>query len=193
VGLGNPGSEYEGTRHNIGFAVVDALAALLRIPLRAQRGNYRAGAGSAGGRSVLLVQPMTYMNNSGEAVREIVATHGLEVRNLLVIVDDFHIPLGVLRIRAGGSDGGHNGLYSIGLHLQSEEFPRLRCGIGSAEMPVNKKEMARFVLSPFASGELETVRGLIERARDAAVAAVTEGLEAAIAGFNGKSRARQTY
>ena len=191
VGLGNPGLEYEGTRHNIGFAVVDALSLLLKVRLKVRLrdggGNYRSGEGLIGEERVLLVKPLTYMNNSGEAVGAIVSTYGLRLQDLLVIVDDFHLPLGSLRLRRGGSDGGHNGLSSIIYELQSDNFPRLRCGIGSESMPAEKSEMAGFVLSPFEKQELEAVGELTVRARDAAVAAVTGGLEEAIGRFNRKT------
>jgi len=186
VGLGNPGWEYEGTRHNIGFAVVEALSLILDIPLRSGGRSYRSGSGSIAGKKVLLAQPTTYMNNSGEAVLEIVYRHGVGIRDLLVIADDFHLPLGSLRLRAKGTDGGHNGLYSIIYHLNSDEFPRLRCGIGSESMPANKKEMAAFVLAPFSNDERDPVRDLVERAREAAIETVSAGLEAAASRFNRK-------
>jgi peptidyl-tRNA hydrolase, PTH1 family len=184
VGLGNPGSEYEGTRHNIGFAVVDALSSLLKIRLSGRGRNYRLGEGAIGEERVLLLQPLTYMNNSGEAVREIVEAYRLELQSLLVIVDDFHLPLGAIRIRLKGSDGGHNGLYSIIEQLQSDNFPRLRCGIGGESMPSDNREMAHYVLSPFEKQEQDAVRDLTLRARDAAVVAVSEGFEAAVSRFN---------
>jgi PTH1 family peptidyl-tRNA hydrolase len=188
VGLGNPGSEYDGTRHNIGFAVIDALARHLKIRLKTRFGfwkrNYRLGTGSIGKESVLLVEPLTYMNNSGEAVREIVETYRLELQSLLVIVDDFQLPLGAIRLRHRGSDGGHNGLSSIIEQLQTDEFPRLRCGIGGESMPSDKRQMAGYVLSPFEKREEEAVADLTLRARDAAFVAVAEGLDAAISRFN---------
>ena len=188
VGLGNPGTEYQGTRHNIGFEVIDALARFLKIRLKIRRSgresNFRSGSGLIGEESVVLVQPLTYMNNSGEAVREIVELFRLELQSLLVIVDDFHLPLGSIRLRRGGSDGGHNGLYSIIDQLQSDDFPRLRCGIGGESMPSDKRELARYVLSPFEKQELDPVRGLTLRARDAAIVAVAEGLDVAISRFN---------
>ncbi|TLY29382.1 MAG: aminoacyl-tRNA hydrolase [Ignavibacteria bacterium] len=187
IGLGNPGSEYDGTRHNIGFAVIDALAEALNVRLRRESGIPHCGAAPAliDGKKILLVQPRSYMNNSGEEVRAIVETHGLGPDDLLIIVDDFHLPLGTLRLRLKGSDGGHNGLYSIIEQLGSNAFPRLRCGIGGETMPKDKKELARYVLSPFERHEREAVRRMIARARDAALVAATESVEAAISRFNG--------
>ncbi|OLD78033.1 MAG: aminoacyl-tRNA hydrolase [Ignavibacteria bacterium 13_1_40CM_2_61_4] len=187
IGLGNPGSEYDGTRHNIGFAVVDALAEALNVRLRRGSGFPQSGTAQAqfGGKKILLVQPRSYMNNSGEEVKAVVETHGLGLDDLLIIVDDFHLPLGTLRMRLKGSDGGHNGLYSVIEQLGSNAFPRLRCGIGGETMPKDKKELARYVLSPFEQHEREAVRRMITRARDAALVAAGESVEAAISRFNG--------
>ena len=186
VGLGNPGSEYDGTRHNLGFAVVDTLAEKEHIYFRDGRGEYLEGSKRISGIEILLIKPCTFMNNSGDAVRDVVARHEVEPHNVLVIADDFQIPLGTLRLRRSGSDGGHNGLYSIIYHLQSDEFPRLRCGIGSESMPKNKNEMARFVLSPFDTNERTVVKNMADRASDAALITATEGIETAIRRFNRK-------
>jgi PTH1 family peptidyl-tRNA hydrolase len=184
IGLGNPGSEYEGTRHNIGFAVVDGLAKKLNVNLRSGRGEYAIGLTAIGEQKLALVKPLTYMNNSGIAVREIIEWYKVSIQDLIIITDDFHLPLGTLRLRLKGSDGGHNGLYSIINHLQSDEFPRMRCGIESISMPKNKKEMANFVLSPFDKIESDTVHGMIDRAQTAAIAAATDGVETAMNRFN---------
>jgi len=185
IGLGNPGSEYDGTRHNVGFAVLDAITESLHVRLRADRGEYLIGSRILGQQEMVLVKPLTYMNNSGLAVKEIVQTYNFPLSQALIVVDDFHLPLGTIRLRMNGTDGGHNGLYSIIYHLQSGDFPRLRCGIGGRTMPVNKKEMARYVLSPFDKDEQPAVKNMIERARDAAIAAATENIESAMSRFNG--------
>ena len=185
VGLGNPGSEYEETRHNVGFSVVDAIAHKESIDVREGSGNYLEGFKQIQGADVLIVKPLTFMNNSGDAVRDVVLHYGLELGNVLVVVDDFQIPLGTLRLRRAGSDGGHNGLYSIIYHMQSDEFPRLRCGIGSDSMP-KKHEMAQFVLSTFEHNERTAVINMIEQARDAALVTATEGIETAIQRCNRK-------
>ena len=184
IGLGNPGAEYDGTRHNIGFAVVDAIAEALDIDLHAGGGEYVVGWKSFRQKEIALAKPLTYMNNSGIAVCEIVESRALQMNQILVVADDFHFPLGALRIRVKGSDGGHNGLNSIIYHLQSENFPRLRCGIGGKTMPANKKEMARYVLSPFEREEEAIVKKMIERARDVAAIAATENIDAAINRLN---------
>ncbi len=184
IGLGNPGSEYEGTRHNIGFAVIDALAEQLDIHLRGGRGEYVIGLKEIEQAKIALVKPLTYMNNSGIAVREIVDWYKISLQDILVITDDFQLPLGSIRIRQKGSDGGHNGLYSIIYHLQSNEFPRLRCGIASDAMPKNKKEMPEFVLSPFQKKEDEIVQEMIINARSAVNEAIINGTETAMNRFN---------
>ena len=184
IGLGNPGAEYDGTRHNIGFAVVDAIARSLNLDLQAGRGEYVGGWKLLRQREIILVKPLTYMNNSGVAIAEIIGSRAIPMDQLLVVVDDFHLPLGTLRLQKKGSDGGHNGLYSIIYHLQSENFPRLRCGIGGETMPVNRKEMAGYVLSPFEKEEKAIVIKMIERASTIAGIAATENIDAAIGRLN---------
>jgi PTH1 family peptidyl-tRNA hydrolase len=120
------------------------------------------------------------MNNSGIAVQEILVQFDIELQDILVIFDDFHLPLGNIRLRASGSSGGHNGIASIIWHLQTHEFPRLRCGIGSERKPKDKQATAEFVLSPFAAEELESVNGMVLNARDAAIIVAQENLQAAL-------------
>ena len=176
VGLGNPGSEYIHTRHNIGFDIVDAVAAHSNIEFDAGRGEFAVAYGKIQGIDFALVKPLTYMNNSGIAVREVLDAFAVSSENLLVVVDDFQIPLGTLRLRRRGSSGGHNGLYSIIYHLQSENFPRLRFGIASDCMPKQKSARANFVLSHFAGEELSTVKNGIITARDKILKIILEDL-----------------
>ena len=178
IGLGNPGSEYDGSRHNIGFAVVDAVADHYGVRFHAGAGEYRVASVSHGP-EILLVKPSTYMNNSGIAVKEVFERFKIRTDDLLVIVDDFHLPLGSVRLRRRGSSAGHNGLSSIIWHLNSDEFPRLRCGIDSELKPKDKLAKADFVLSRFAGEELGRVRQMIENARDIAIVAAQENLRAA--------------
>ena len=186
IGLGNPGAEYAETRHNLGFMVVDALAELPGERLHAKTGLYASAQRSYEGQDILLVKPLTYMNNSGLAVAAVQRTYGMGINSLLIVVDDFHLPLGTLRMRHRGSDGGHNGLRSIIQHLGTSDFARMRCGIGGASMPDEKSEMASYVLSPFDTAELRNVRQLIEEARDAALAVALIGRETAMQRFNTK-------
>lgn len=176
IGLGNPGSEYQHTRHNIGFDIVDALAADRRVAFDAGRGEFVIARGSYREKEFAFIKPLTYINNSGIAVAEVLNNFDLSSENLLVVVDDFHIPLGTLRLRREGSSGGHNGLYSIIYHLQSENFPRLRFGIGSEKMPKQKSGMADFVLSQFAHEELDIVRTGIIEARNKILEIIFEGI-----------------
>jgi PTH1 family peptidyl-tRNA hydrolase len=168
VGLGNPGMQYRATRHNAGFLVIDELCRRLRITLRPGKGDYQLARTSADGVELHLAVPMTFMNNSGTAVLDILERYHVAPRELLVVVDDYALPLGSLRFRMKGSDGGHNGLGSIIYMLNSHEFPRLRCGIGVESMPP-KSDMAGFVLSPFAPEEVPAVNDMVKRAADACI------------------------
>lgn len=183
VGLGNPGSEYDQTRHNVGFLVVDALCKRLQWQLRRGKGNHVEAAGHVKGKKLLLIKPMTYMNNSGQTVRDLVEEVGAHLSKVLVVYDDLALPLGTLRVRSKGSDGGHNGVYSIIYHLNSNEFPRIRCGIRKEVMPT-KHEMAGFVLSPFDREERLVVADMIARAADAVLEFVTSGIARTMNKYN---------
>lgn len=184
IGLGNPGLEYEATRHNTGFLVIDELCKRFKTRLSGGKGDYLIGRCSHQNRHMVFAKPLTYMNNSGLAARDIITHFGLSLRDVFVICDDFQLPLGKLRLRPRGTDGGHNGLYSIIYHLHSEEFPRLRCGIGSEKMPRGKLEKTEFVLSPFERDELPVVGEMVKRAADAVVMFVAEGIDVAMNMFN---------
>jgi PTH1 family peptidyl-tRNA hydrolase len=186
IGLGNPESRYEGTRHNLGFEVVDAVAEGLKLTFRAGRGDYLIARGDHRGREFGLIKPLTYMNESGIALLEIRERFDAPLDRLLVVCDDFQLPLGRLRLRASGSDGGHNGLYSIIYHLQSEDFPRLRCGIAAASMPNDKTHMAEYVLSPFTSDEQPVARSMVGRAKEACMIVVADGIHRAMSQINRK-------
>jgi len=183
VGLGNPGFEYEDTRHNVGFMVLDELARRLRLRFQRGEGEYRLARALSGGSALLLVKPDTYMNNSGLAVAQVLDAERAGPDSLLVVVDDVALPLGSLRLRARGSDGGHNGLYSVIYTLGTEQFSRLRCGIGPEVMP-HEGELASFVLSAFEPGEREAVATMVQRAADAVSHVLQEGLERAMTQFN---------
>ena len=159
VGLGNPTREYEGTRHNVGFEVIDALADKYNISVTERKSRAFCGKGIIAGQKVVLVKPQTYMNLSGESVRGLVDFYKIDVETeLIVIFDDISLDVGQIRIRAKGSAGGHNGMKNIIYHLQSDEFPRVRFGIGT---PVG--ELANYVLSNFSKEETKV---LIESARN---------------------------
>lgn len=181
IGLGNPGRQYDGTRHNVGFMVVDEIATRLNVQLRQRRCKSRLVIANLGSINLLLAKPMTFMNLSGDAVRCIVHQFGLETQRLLIILDDANLPLGRIRIRTGGSHGGHRGLKSIIEALGSEDVPRLRVGIGA---PPQGVDMVTFVLSPFEPHELDIIRTALAKAADAAITCVTDGIERAMSKFN---------
>lgn len=183
AGLGNPGAEYENTRHNLGFQVIDELCGRLHRSLRAGHGDYLISWAQVGAKDVALIKPTAYVNNSGEAILDALQEFQVGPKDLLIICDDFALPLGAVRIKPKGSDGGHNGLYSIIYHLRSDEFPRLRCGIKKEVMPP-KEEMAGFVLSAFDADEEPKVNDMIMRAAEAVMEFVNEGIARAMNRFN---------
>jgi PTH1 family peptidyl-tRNA hydrolase len=142
------------------------------------------GSGMIGSKKITLVKPLTYMNNSGTAVREITESLDINLCQLLVITDDFNLPLGKIRLRKRGSSGGHNGLYSIIYHLSTEEFPRLRCGIGVEPVLEEKSKASDFVLSCFTSNEMKIVQRLVLAAQEVVLTAVTEGFKTASNRYN---------
>ena len=179
VGLGNPGREYRGTRHNVGFEVIDVLARRNKINVKSRRGKALIGEGDIGAEHVVLVKPSTFMNLSGQAVADIARRCHLKPSDIIVIADDVNLDLGRLRLRAQGSAGGHNGLKSIIYSLCSQEFARVRVGIGSP-----RREMVDFVLSRFSKQEQKIINEAIERAADAVEAIIEEGIEPAMNTFN---------
>jgi len=181
VGLGNPEPRYAATRHNAGWRVAEALAA--RAAASAWREKFAALLAEArwGTERVVLARPLTYMNLSGQAVRELVDFWKVEQEDLLVVVDDFALDLGRIRIRAEGSAGGHNGLESIIAHLGREQFARIRVGIGPVPKGVDQ---AAYVLSEFPAGERPVLEEAIDRAADAAECWILMGLQEAMSRFN---------
>lgn len=179
VGLGNPGTKYEGTRHNVGFAVVDRLAPL-GVPF-AKRFDGLLLEAEIDFRRVLLLKPETFMNLSGRSVRQAVAFYKLDLTDLLVICDDLSLPLGKLRLRTGGSDGGQKGLRDIAAQLGTESFARLRIGIGERG-PI---DAADFVLSRFRPSERPLIDDALIAAAQAVAVWVAQGIDAAMNRFNG--------
>jgi len=169
VGLGNPGRRYAATRHNAGFFVLQELFRRWEVSPKEGKGPYLIAAVKPGGRDreALLIAPTTFMNNSGDAVRDVVERYEVPASSLLVVLDDFWLPLGKIRFRHNGSDGGHNGLASIIAALETDAIPRLRLGIGREEMPP-KAMMADFVLSEFLEDERAIVADMVIRAANAA-------------------------
>ena len=181
VGLGNPGREYAGTRHNIGFDVVDEVARRWNVQLRPWKSVADVVVVST--RGAVLVEPQTFMNLSGDAVSRLSAFHKLTPEDVLVVVDEVQLPVGRLRARRSGSAGGHNGLKSIIQHIGTE-FPRLRIGIGRGDPTW---DLADHVLSRFARDERDSVADAVNRAADAVELFVEDGLEAVMSRFNAES------
>ena len=181
VGLGNIGERYRDTRHNLGFAVVDRAARDLMIESRQEMQLYNLLAARSGNRPVLLAKPKTFMNRSGLAVASLLDRFSLSPAELLVVVDDFHLPLGRLRIRPGGSDGGQNGLRSISELIGTQDFARIRLGLGE---PPPELDPAEYVLSRFAPEEVETAQKTVARAAEAVIFAIHHPLPDAMAQFN---------
>lgn len=182
VGLGNPGDEYENTRHNVGFMVLDELGERGRFPIQRLKHRALTHTCQLGGERVMLMKPVTYMNLSGEAVGDAARFYKIPADHVLVICDDVALPVGKLRLRAKGSAGGHNGLKSIIQHLGTEEFPRLRIGVG--EKPHPDYDMADWVLGKFQGEDKKAIADAVSRAADAAEFFLQNGAEKTMAKFN---------
>ena len=181
MGLGNPGSQYKGTRHNVGFEVVEELARRASVGFESAPAEALIAKWRRPDEAVLFVKPLTFMNLSGQAVGELVRYFKIDIVDLLVIVDEVHLPLGKLRARKRGSAGGHNGLKSIIAHL-GDEFARLRLGVGRGG---DERNLADHVLSRFEKSEAAEVERMTMRAADAAEMFIASGIEAVMNGFNG--------
>lgn len=183
MGLGNPGKDYVKTRHNAGFIVVDQLAKRWRADWKSEKKfNARIARAELNERQVLLCEPHTFMNSSGEAVAAVVNFYRIAHARLLVIVDDADLPLGQLRMRPNGSSGGHHGLESIEQHLRSRDYARLRIGIGRTEGP---REITGHVLGRFSSTEAELADKVFAVATDQAECWLNDGIQKAMNQFNG--------
>lgn len=181
AGLGNMGPQYERTRHNVGFDTIDFLSAQYRITAFKSKHKSLVAEGIIQGQKALLVKPQTYMNNSGEALREILDYYKLAPSELIVIYDDVDLDVGRLRIRPKGSAGTHNGMRSILHHLKTDDFPRIRIGIGK---PPEKMDLASFVLSRFSDEERKLVNTAIENAALAAATILCASVEVAMSKYN---------
>ncbi|HUP65701.1 MAG TPA: aminoacyl-tRNA hydrolase [Thermoanaerobaculia bacterium] len=183
VGLGNPGAEYAGTRHNVGFRVLDAFAARHRLSLDTHEKDALTARGRVAGQGLLLARPLTYMNLSGKAVSLLVRAYLESPADLLVVYDEIDLPLGKLRLRERGSAGTHNGMDSIVRSLETTEFPRLRFGVRGSSYS-NSTDLADYVLSDFEPGEERAVEEGIERACDALLLFARGDLRRAMNTFN---------
>ena len=184
VGLGNPTPQYDATRHNVGFAVLDRLAGNTKYRVDG-RANALVAHKRLRGRRAVLAKPQTFMNHSGFAVRKLMQRHALTPEAILVVVDDLNLPLGMIRVRADGSAGGHNGMQDVIDHLNSQAFARIRIGIGGS---FERGQQSRFVLTPFLPDEMPVVDEAVRRAAQAAVAYVTDGITTAMNRHNRRIR-----
>jgi len=182
AGLGNPGDQYAGTRHNAGFTVVDMLSRVYEIPLKVIKYKAVIGEGVIGGKEVVLAKPQTYMNLSGLSILDLVCGYGIKPPQLIVIYDDIDLKLGKIRIRPSGSAGTHNGMRSIIYQLQTEDFPRIRIGIGA---PPPGRDLADYVLSPFEKEEVPIFLDACERAVKGVELILTRGIQEAMSRCNG--------
>lgn len=183
-GLGNPGSEYERHRHNVGFMVVDELCRRAKVDLSQQKFHARTGQGSLGGERVLFVEPQTFMNRSGLSVAEAARFYKIAPADVLVIHDELDLPFGRVQLKAGGGAGGHNGLRSMIELLGNDGFHRVRFGIGKPEGPNAKDRVVGHVLANFSSEEGKDLSSLIDRAADASEMWARDGLQKAMNAFN---------
>lgn len=181
AGLGNPGRPYAGTRHNVGFEVIDELARRHRVGFEAAPADAMMGKWRRDGDVVLLVKPLTFMNLSGVSVGQLLRYFKIDVADLLVICDDVNLPLGRLRVRGGGSEGGHNGLRSMAQQLGTTEYPRLRVGVGRGDA---RRDLADHVLAGFAPEEQSGVDDAVTRAAEAVECWVLDGLAKTMNVFN---------
>ena len=183
VGLGNPGKQYENTRHNVGFDAVDLLVDEYRVPSSGKQHKAMYGKGVIAGQKVILAKPLTYMNLSGESVRALVDYYKIDPEEeLIVIYDDISLEPGKIRIRKKGSAGGHNGIKNIIAHLGTQEFPRIKVGVG-AKPP--RMDLADYVLGRFSAEDRRVMEEAFKTAAKAAQVMITDGAEAAMNQFNG--------
>jgi len=186
VGLGNPGSQYDRTRHNVGFDVLDRLARVWSLDWQDKskfKGNYSEGAAPGLGK-VRLLKPTTYMNRSGEAIRAVCDWYKLPPESVLVVYDDMDLPVGRLRLRLSGSAGGHNGIKSAIAHLGTQEFPRLRLGIGKSG---GKQETVGHVLGKFAPNEQPAIAEILDLSVEAIELSLRQGVEQAMNRYNNRT------
>jgi PTH1 family peptidyl-tRNA hydrolase len=181
VGLGNPGREYRDTRHNIGFMLVDAIARRLEVEFKRTQAKALITDGRYQGHKIILVKPQAFMNRSGQATSTLLKFYKLSPDNLLVAYDDVDLPFGAIRMKRSGGSAGHKGMKSIIEQLGTQEFPRLRLGVGR---PPGYKQAANYVLKPFDKDEVDFLDNFLERAGDAALALVREGLDYAMTNYN---------
>ena len=186
VGLGNPGSKYEFTRHNIGFRIVDNLARDIKTEFKKVKSYYSLiSRGMINNHKVMLIKPQTFMNLSGRAVSKVVYYYKIPIQDLLIVYDDLNLELGQIRIRKKGSAGGHKGIESIMQYLHSEEIPRLRIGVGNPSVNFNF-DCVSYVLSNFSGDEEDKIQEIIKLSTEAIKTVIEDGFEKAMRKYNRK-------
>lgn len=183
VGLGNPGTDYAATRHNIGFDMVTYLSDQYNIPLRSRENKAIVGKGMIGGQKVMLAQPQTFMNLSGESVRALLDYYKIDIEELIIIYDDISLPVGQIRVRPKGSAGGHNGIKNIIQHLRTEEFARIKIGVGAKP---EGGDLVKHVLGRFSREEDGMIRDVFALAEEALIVMLDEDVASAMNRVNGK-------
>ena len=193
VGLGNPGSNYEKTRHNVGFMAIEALSRAWQIPLSENR-KFQGivGEGTYSGNKIRLLKPLTFMNNSGQSIRAVLNWYKLAPESVLVIYDDMDLPLGRIRLRLSGSAGGQNGMKSAIVHLGTQTFPRLRIGIGSPKAAPGDKDAVSHVLGSFSGAEAKLIPEVLDLTVGAIELSLKQGVEKAMSLYNSRSVEQQT-
>lgn len=181
VGLGNPGKKYENTRHNIGFRVIDSCSKKWNIAVEKVKFDALIGEGRVNNERIILAKPLTYMNLSGESVRQIMQYYKLNTEDLLVVYDDIDVAVGKLRIRQKGSAGTHNGMRSIIYELKDDGFPRFRMGVSK---PQGQQDLASYVLCAFPEADRKTISDVVDLCVDALEAAITDGIDISMNRFN---------
>ncbi len=182
VGLGNPGKQYERTRHNMGFCAMDILAGKLAVRVNKSRFQALTATATYRGQKLLLLQPQTFMNASGLAVSQAASYYKIPAERIIVMFDDISLPVGKLRVRPSGSAGGHNGLKSIASSLGTQEYPRVKIGVGAKPSP--EYDLAQWVLAAVPKADQPAIQESLEKAAEAALCIVEHGVEQAQARFN---------
>ncbi len=183
VGLGNPGKKYDATRHNVGFETIDLLAKRNNIEIKRLKHKALCGEGHIGGEKVILVKPQTFMNLSGQSLQDLVQFYKIDTKNITVVYDDVDIELGSIRVREKGSSGSHRGMQSIIYQIQTDQFPRVRIGIGGPQF----EDLSNYVLSRFSEEEIPIILEAIEKAALACETIVTNGILSAMNKYNEKT------
>jgi peptidyl-tRNA hydrolase, PTH1 family len=184
VGLGNPGNQYILNRHNIGFAILDYIASSYKRAFQPGKGDWYEIQFINEGIEFYIIKPSTYMNNSGLPVLDFILKYHVELKDVLIVLDDFQLPMGTIRVRNGGSDGGHNGLLSVIYQLSTLDFPRMRVGIGKQDVAITKEDYSHYVLSDFIGKEIDELNLMMTNYHDCVINFIKNGITDTMNKFN---------